>query len=336
MSAADAFLSANGYREAARAPLPGDAGHRRYVRLTGGPRPAILMDGSEAASVGLPSAAADLLAFLRVDAHLRSLGLSAPEVIAADVPGGLLLLEDLGDDTHAALLDRGAEPLPLYLAAMEALAVIHEAAPPAGLPPWDGATMARAAAATFLEWWWPAALGAPPTEPQREGFHAALRAMLQPFEGAGGFVHRDFFPANLMRLGRPGPAATGLLDFQDAAVGHPAYDVVSLLQDARRDVPEAVQEAALARYLALRPGVDPDAFAAAMAAMAAQRHLRVAALWVRLQRRDGKPSYLIHGPRCWRLLDRALAHPAAAPLAAFLDAEVPQRLRANPLMESAA
>jgi aminoglycoside/choline kinase family phosphotransferase len=111
---------------------------------------------------------------------------------------------------------------------------------------------------------------------------------------------------------------------------------VSLLQDARRDVPDAVRQAATARYLERRPGLDRTEFAAATAAMAAQRHLRVASLWVRLDRRDGKPHYLRHGPRCWRLLDEALVHPATAPLAAFLDEHVPRHRRANPVMEPAA
>jgi aminoglycoside/choline kinase family phosphotransferase len=333
----DRFLAAHGYAAANRAPLPGDAGHRRYLRLAGGPRPALLMDGSGAAAVGLPSAEADLRSFMAIAAHLRAIGLSAPEILAADPPAGLLLLEDLGEPTHATLLDAGAEPLPLYLAAAETLAALHEAPPPAGLPAWEGAAMARATAATFLDWWWPAALGADPSPAQREAFHAAMGAMLAPFEGAGAFVHRDYFPANLLPLPeRPAPASVGIIDFQDAGHGHPAYDLVSLLQDARRDVPDAVRQAATDRYLERRPGLDRTEFAAATAAMAAQRHLRVASLWVRLDRRDGKPHYLRHGPRCWRLLDEALVHPATAPLAAFLDEHVPRHRRANPVMEPAA
>jgi aminoglycoside/choline kinase family phosphotransferase len=160
---------------------------------------------------------------------------------------------------------------------------------------------------------------------------AALQATLAPFGEARGIVHRDFFPANLMRLpDRQGPRRTGILDFQDAALGHPAYDMASLVEDARRDVAPAPRRAALARYLALRPGLDREAFLAALAAHAAQRHLRVAALWVRLDRRDGKPGYLRHGPRCWALLDRALSQPACAPLRAFLDAHVPREMRRSP------
>jgi aminoglycoside/choline kinase family phosphotransferase len=144
-------------------------------------------------------------------------------------------------------------------------------------------------------------------------------------------VHRDYFPANLMRLdGRAGARRTGLLDFQDAGLGHPAYDLVSLVQDARRDVAPEARDAAIASYFAARPGVVRDDFSAAMAACAAQRHLRVAALWVRLSRRDQKPHYLAHGPRCWRLLDEALEHLATTPLRLWLDDALPRHLRRNP------
>jgi len=315
------FLRAHGFGDAVQHPLPGDASHRRYVRLSGGPRPALLMDAPP------PE---DVRPFLRIARHLRGADLSAPEIIAAEEDSGFLLLEDFGHDTHAALLDSGADPLPLYTEAAATLAALHEAPAPTGLPAWESATMARATAATFADWWWPTTFGAPPSDAVRAELDAALRAMLDPFAGAGCFVHRDYFPANLMRLDRDGPRCTGLLDFQDAGLGHPAYDLVSLVEDARRDVRDDVRDAAIAHYFDARPTLDRADFTAAVAACAAQRHLRVAALWTRLARRDDKPGYLIHGPRCWRLLDRALAHPATAPLRAFLDRHVPPGLRRNP------
>jgi aminoglycoside/choline kinase family phosphotransferase len=271
----------------------------------------------------------DVRPFLHVGAHLAGIGLSVPEIIAADAERGFLLIEDLGRDTMATRLDAGDDPLPLYLAAAEALAALHEHAPPEGLPRWDAARMGETAAATFLQWWWPEALGEAPSPAVEAEFHAAIAAMLAPF-AARGFVHRDFFPANLMPLDRAAPRHVGILDFQDAAVGHPAYDLVSLVEDARRDVDEDIRQQAIGRYLAHRPGLDAGDFRAAMAVHAAQRHLRVAALWTRLARRDGKWHYLRHGPRCWALLDRALAHPATAPLRRFLDTHVPPGLRANP------
>ncbi|MBO1075174.1 aminoglycoside phosphotransferase family protein [Roseomonas marmotae] len=331
MNAIDRFLDATGYGRASRAALPQDAGHRRYTRLSGAvPRPALLMDCTDAPRVGL-TPEEDLLPFLRIGAHIRGLGLSAPEVLAEDRANGLLLVEDLGRETHAGLLDAGADPLPLYVAAAEALAALHAAPPPPGLPDYEAPAMTRMAGLTFLDWWWPASFGAAPSDAIRAEFEAALHAMLSPHAGADGFVHRDYFPANLMHLpDRPGARRVGIIDFQDAARGHPAYDLVSLLQDARRDVAPEVRRIALEAYLAARPGLDAGGFTAAMAAMAAQRHLRVAALWVRLARRDGKPAYLRHGPRCWALLEQALQHPATAPLRRFLDRHVPPELRRNP------
>jgi aminoglycoside/choline kinase family phosphotransferase len=323
MRDAAAFLAAAGFGAARLDWLPGDASHRRYARLHGGPRPALLMDAPP------PE---DVRPFMAVARHIAGIGLSAPEIIAADAAAGVLLIEDFGDATHAALLDSGDAALPCYLAAAETLAALHATPPPAHLPAWGPAEMARATAATFLDWWWPAAMGAPAPDEARAQLDGALHAMLAPFALDRCFVHRDFFPANLMRLPeRTGPRRTGLLDFQDAARGSPAYDLVSLVEDARRDVAPAVRDAAIARYLEARGGMDRDRFLAAMAACAAQRHLRVAALWVRLARRDGKPGYLVHGPRCWRLLDAALAHPATRPVRDFLDARVPPALRRNPL-----
>jgi len=316
------FLAAHGYGAAERAPLPADASHRRYARLRGGPRPALLMDAPP------PE---DVRPFAALSRRLLAAGLSVPEVLAEDPAAGFLLVEDFGEATHAGLLDAGADPAPLYEEAAEALAALHAAPPPPGLPRWDAAAMAKATAATFLDWWWPAAFGAEPPSVVRAELDAALHATLAPFAGARGIVHRDFFPANLMRLpDRKGPRRTGILDFQDAALGHPAYDVASLVEDARRDVAPEVRRAALARYLSLRPGLDRGEFLGALAAHGAQRHLRVAALWVRLDRRDGKPGYLQHGPRCWGLLDRALSQPACAPLRDFLDGRVPREMRRNP------
>jgi aminoglycoside/choline kinase family phosphotransferase len=317
-----AFLKNAGFGAARLDPLPSDASARRYTRLLGGPRPALLMEAPPPENTR---------PFIAIAGHILRVGLSAPEIIAADPEAGLVLLEDFGDATHAALLDAGTPALALYAEATETLAALHEAAPPTGLPAWDAAAMARATAATFLDWWWPAMMGSAPDDALRAGLDGAIRAMLAPFAGTQGFVHRDYFPANLMRLeGRTGARRTGLLDFQDAGLGHPAYDLVSLVQDARRDVAPQARDAAIERYFAARPDVAREDFTAAMAACAAQRHLRVAALWVRLSRRDNKHHYLVHGPRCWQLLAEALEHPATTPLRLWLDAALPRHLRRNP------
>jgi N-acetylmuramate 1-kinase len=315
------FLTRHGFGAARAVPLAQDASFRRYLRLSGGPRPAILMDAPP------PE---DIAPFLRLVRHLAAIGLSPPEIIAAEPEQGLLLEEDLGDDLFSALLSPTAGPL--FDTAVDALLVMQRAAPPSDLPWWGAAEMAATALGTLLDWWWPAAFNQAAPEAARREIGVALEAMLAPVaEGPGEFVHRDFFAGNLVWLpGRDGPRRVGLLDFQNAAIGHPAYDLVSLIQDARRDIPLEISARVVQRYLSARPELDTGAFRAAMAACAAQRHLRVAGQWVRLARRDGRSQYLIYGPHTWRLLDAALAEPAAAPLAAALDRWIPQEMRGNP------
>ncbi len=192
--------------------------------------------------------------------------------------------------------------------------------------------MATTALATLFDWWWPAMFGTTAPNAARQDFAAALEAMLAPIAaGPLCFVHRDFFAGNLLWLPqRSGIQRIGVLDFQSAAIGHPAYDLASLLQDGRRDIPPELAERAMAHYLAARPELDRAAFRAAYAACAAQRHLRIVGQWVRLARRDGRPGYLIHGPRTWRLLQQALCDPATAPLRAVMDRWIPPDRRRNP------
>jgi N-acetylmuramate 1-kinase len=317
------FLAAAGYSADDAEPLAPDASFRRYLRLRQGP-PAVLMDAPP------PE---DVRPFLRIAAHLRGLGLSVPFIIAADPVDGLVLEEDLGDDLLSVLLDRRLVSAEVLLgAAVDALVEMQCAAPPDGLPGWNAATMSQAALGTLFDWWWPARFGAPAPGAARRDVEQALDAMLEPVsDGPFGFVHRDFFAGNLLWLpDRAGPARVGILDFQSAAVGHPAYDLVSLLQDARRDIQPELQKRAIRRYLTARPDLEPVAFRAAFAACAAQRHLRVACQWVRLAQRDGRPQYLAYGPRTWRLLNEALRQPAAAPLAAAVDRWLPMAQRGNP------
>jgi len=313
-----AFLASHGYAEARAVPLVQDASFRRYLRLTGGPRAAVLMDAPP------PE---DIRPFLHVALHLARIGLSVPEIIAADAQTGLLLEEDFGDGLFPAL------PSPdMFDAAVDALVAMQRAAPPPCLPPWDAAGMASTALATLFDWWWPAAFGSDAPAAARRQFAAALETMLAPLAaGPSCFVHRDFFAGNLIWLPRRhGIRRVGILDFQSAAIGPPAYDLASLLQDARRDIPDGVAERAIERYLAARPELDPAAFRTAYAACAAQRYLRVAGQWVRLARRDGRRFYLAHGPRTWRLLEQAVRQPVAAPLAAALDRWIPPERRGNP------
>lgn len=313
------FLARHGCGAARIEPLAQDASFRRYWRVLDGPCPAVLMDA-------LPPE--DVSPFLHIGAHLARIGLSVPKILAADVPAGLLLEEDLGD----ALLSTMAPCEELYDAAVDVLVAIQRAAPPADLPAWGAAEMSMTARATLLDWWWPVAFGVPAPEAARRDFADALAALLAPVAAEPTcFVHRDFFPGNLLWLAdRRGIGRVGVIDFQGAGLGHPAYDLVSLIQDARRDIPADLAERAVARYLVARPELDRPDFHAAFIACAAQRHLRVSAQWVRLAQRDGRPAYLIHGPRTWRLLGHALHHSAAAPLTAAMDRWIPPEYRANP------
>ncbi|HTW72704.1 MAG TPA: phosphotransferase [Acetobacteraceae bacterium] len=338
-----AFLARHGYAEAARAPLAPDASFRRYLRLSGGKRPAVLMDAPP------PE---DVRPFVRMAAHIAGIGLSAPEIIAADAANGLVLEEDLGDGVVGTVESRTAPPLAGLgsgadqgrregeslsstsglAAAVDCLIALQRAAPPPGLLLWDAPAMTQAALGTLLDWWWPAAFGGPAPPAARDDFAAALAAMLCPLAGGPRcFVHRDFFAGNLIWLPqREGLRRVGILDFQSAALGHPAYDLASLLQDARQDAAPGAEKRAIAQYLGGRPDLDPQDFRTAYAICAAQRHLRVACQWVRLAVRDRRPHYLAHGPRTWRLLDKALTHQAAAPLAAAMDRWIPPALRTNP------
>ena len=313
-----AFLARHGYGDAQVAPLAQDASFRRYLRIGGG---AVLMDAPP------PE---DIRPFLRIAEHLAGIGLSTPRILAADPANGLLLEEDLGDDLFSAILTPGTSES-LFAAAVDALIAMQRAAPP-DLPPWNAGMMAETALGTLFDWWWPAVFKTPAPPEARAEVAGALATMLRPVgDGQKTFVHRDWFAGNLLWLpDRIGIRRVGIIDFQGAALGHPAYDLVSLLQDARRDIDPAFADRMLARYLHARPEYDPAAFRTAYDACAAQRHLRVACQWVRLARRDGKPQYLAHGPRTWALLDKALRQPAAQPLSEALDRWVPKTLRGNP------
>ena len=315
----DTFLAANGYALRDARPLAQDASFRRYLRLDGG---AVLMDAPP------PE---DIRPFLRIAAHLEAIGLSVPRIAAADPANGLILEEDLGDSLFGAIMTEDTAEK-LLEAAIDALVILQRAAPPPGMPSWGKPEMMDTALGTLFDWWWPAMHGGPPPDAARAEVADALAAVLTVVEtGPRCLVHRDFFAGNLLWLDRrAGHRRTGVIDFQGCAIGHPAYDLVSLLQDARRDIPAHWADRALRRYLAARPEIDPIAFRAAYAACAAQRHLRVSCQWVRLARRDGRPQYLEHGPRTWRLLNAALTNPAVAKLAAALDRWVPPAQRRNP------
>jgi hypothetical protein len=314
------FLRLNGHGDTVLQPLPGDASLRRYLRLEG--RNALLMDAPPPDKIG---------PFIHIANHLRGIGVSVPAILAADETQGLLIEEDLGDQLFSSIMT-DANIVELIDAAVDVLVVMQRAAPPADLPLWDKFAMLDALLEPLHRWWWVSMFGGRMPGKANAEITAAVDSMLHPLNrGPKSFVHRDFFAGNLLWLPeRTGPRQVGVIDFQSAALGHPAYDLVSLLQDSRRAMPEAVEQHAIARYLSARPDLDPIAFRQAYDACAAHRHFRVACQWVRLAKRDGRPHYLAHAPHTWAMLTRALTRPAAAPLAAALDRWIPPEKRCNP------
>lgn len=301
------FLHGTGWREARVEPLAGDASARRYFRLWGTEGTAVLMDD--------PTGAAGR--YLAMTDWLRQRNFHAPAILAADQARGLLLVEDLGDDLVARVLDRAPELAPqIYDRIADLIADLHAQRPPAFVPALDGPALAGQAG-LFAEY--TAAAGAPGAGAKVPDAIAALHAALCA-DALPVLSLRDFHAENLVWQG---DAPLGLLDFQDAVATHPAYELASVLQDARRDVAPDLEKRTLARYLAAT-GLDAERFRAAYALLGAQRNLRIMGIFTRLCLRDGKDRYLDMMPRVWAAIARDIAHPALAPLAhALRDVPVP-------------
>lgn len=327
------FLTEAGFADAAHYPLPGDASTRRYERLIQpdghsfmlmdqplvDARPCALSDTPEDRLTKGYFALARLSAgrieaFLAVANYLREQGLSTPEIIAADAANGLLISEDLGDNLFVSLIEKGEPEAPLYLAAIEVLAKLHAVSPPDVLEDgwpllaYDGLAL-QTGADVFTEWY-----------PHYDGSISLGEQALADWEilwaprrqsaeaGASVFIHRDFHAENLIWLPeREGVKRVGLIDFQDALRGHPAWDLLSLLQDARRDVPEALETQGLAHYFALRPALDQTKFMRDYTALATLNAARILGVFARLVTRDNKPKYEAFMPCMWSYLKRNLA-----------------------------
>ncbi|MCP4330418.1 MAG: phosphotransferase [Alphaproteobacteria bacterium] len=322
----DRFLAASGWGSARRRPLDGDASFRRYIRL-------IKDDGAMAMLMDAPPPQEDVRPFVVVDRHLRRLGFSAPDILAENAEHGFLLLEDLGDATFTRVLAEGGDETNLYALATDVLIALHRHAGSvdAPVPPYDDGRLLDEAV-LLVDWFLPAVTGTPVTDSDRSDYLDLWRQMLPVARGVpDSLVLRDYHVDNLLRVDRrQGLAACGLLDFQDAVIGPCPYDLVSLLEDARRDISGVLIESMHARYLEAFPELDRDAFTASMAVLGAQRHAKVIGIFTRLDRRDGKPIYLRHIPRVWRLLERNLSHPALAELRRWIDERVPPTLHVAP------
>lgn len=324
------FIAATDWAGAAIAPLAGDASNRRYLRLThpSTGTTAVLMDAP-------PERGEDVRPFMHIARYLTGLGLSAPQILAQDESRGFLILEDLGDALFARVIPVAPQMEDqLYAAATDVLIDLHRAPPPEGLKPYGPEAMTDMAALAF-DWYLTGATG--DNSPQRAEVLAALQRLLRQHAATTDvIVLRDYHAENLLWLpGRIGAARVGLLDFQDAMTGHRAYDLVSVLQDARRDVPQAVEAAMIARYCAAT-ATEQTLFEGAYHCLGAQRNLRILGVFARLCLRDGKGHYIDLIPRVWDHLQRDLDHPTLSPVADLLRAALPapapairERLRAQ-------
>ena len=356
------FLARSGLGDATRQLLAGDASTRRYERLTTpSGRSLIFMDQPPAVeSAPCPPgatpqerikagynasarlAAGRIEAFIAVAEYLRAQGLSAPQIVAADPEQGLAVLEDLGDDLYARLIETGSAETPLYAGAIDALLALHAAPPPpvlrGGSADWPLLAYDDLALKTgsdlFLDWW-PKFSGqdafSNDAAAEWEALWAPVRARGEAgAEGPGGvFAHRDYHAENLIWLpGRERAQRVGMLDFQDALRAHPAWDLLSLLQDARRDVPPELEAAMLDRYLAGRPDVDRDSFLADYHALAALNAARILFIFARQVAGFKRPRYTAFMPRTWRHLERNLGAPGMEGLKAWFDRQVPAGHRA--------
>ncbi|MFN0219086.1 MAG: tRNA (adenosine(37)-N6)-threonylcarbamoyltransferase complex ATPase subunit type 1 TsaE [Hyphomicrobium sp.] len=333
--------------------LQGDASPRRYARIDGGEaRKAILMD-APASGDGPPIRdgksysriallAEDVRAFVAVADALRARGFSAPEIYAADFEHGLLLIEDFGDDVFGAEARRGGDQAGYWARGVDVLVGLRAAPPPEEmalpnamsyfLPRLDAGAL-EIETALLLDWYWPAAIGAPAPPAARDDFETAWRqifdaVLTEPLA----WMLRDYHSPNLLALtGRDPPCDVGLIDFQDAVRGPAAYDLASLLQDARVDVAADLEATLLARYIEKTRSAEPDfdeaRFAFSYAALGAQRNTKILGIFTRLAVRDGKRQYLAHMPRIWGYLERDLAHPRLAPLATWYATHLPTSVR---------
>ena len=339
------FLRDCGLATARRRHLQGDASSRRYERIGEDADRCVLMDApARADGDAVPRhgeayskvahLAEDVRPFVAVGAALRAAGFSAPETFCHDMEAGFLLLEDLGREGIAA---RGAPVTERYEVATDCLVALHRQVWPDTFPlpggdlhrpaPYDGRAL-MIEVELLLDWFLPHQCGVRATAAQEEEFRKLWACRFAALaEAEKSLVLRDYHSPNLLWLaGRQGVARIGLLDFQDAVIGPAAYDLASLLQDARTSVPPALEERLLDRYLAARAGdrgFDRENFIATYHVMAAQRASKVLGIFARLDRRDGKPAYLAHIPRVHGYLRRALRHPVLGDLAVWYEEHLP-------------
>ena len=323
------FLDKEGWGRAKREPLMADASFRRYERLELTGNLAMLMDA--------PPPIESIDKFITISQHLYSLGFSTPKVLARDISNGLLIIEDLGNETFTKALsaNRSIDETNLYNLAVDVLIKLHNYPMKDVLPSnTENYSIDHLLdeAQLFCDWTWGALFGTKPETKVIDSFQSAWIEALTPFiKMDETLVLRDYHVDNLMVLkNRSGIAKCGLLDFQDAVIGHRAYDLMSLLEDARRDININIKEKMLERYFRAFPSLEKKQFSAAFAVFAAQRHTKVIGIFTRLCMRDGRTAYLRHIPRVWRLLESTLLHQSLAPVARWFETNIPPERRITP------
>jgi aminoglycoside/choline kinase family phosphotransferase len=311
----DNFLTSAGWQGARRNALAGDASFRRYER--------IYMDGKQAVLMDAPPGKEDVRLFVQVAEHLHRFNYSAPKILAQDIANGFLLLEDLGDSIFTKVLHTNPEKEEeLYLRAADVLVDIYHQAPKADyvdFAPYDE-TLYMRECTLFGEWFLPMVVPEEQAKIHAGYYKAIWQGILPKLQGIRSvLVMRDYHADNLLWLGeRAGLKRVGLLDFQDAVIGSPAYDMVSFLEDARRDVTSKTVQNLISHYIQ-NTGVSKDNFMTAYAILGAQRNCKIIGIFARLAVRDNKKNYLSYLPRVWKHLEQDLQHPDLKPLRNWMD-----------------
>lgn len=319
------FLQAIGWSEVKMEALQADASFRRYYRLPGAPQPSLLMQDPPDRPAVPPFVMVE--PFIAIAEHLHALGLRAPEIFFKDLENGLLVLEDFGSNTYTELFNAGADPKPLYELAVDVLVHLHQHPQRNDLPlkPYSDQVLIEEAM-LLLDWYYPALTGNKPTDALKQSFADVWREVFKKMPAdQQTLVLRDYHVDNLMLTADgQGIGKCGLLDFQDALIGQFSYDLMSLLEDARRDVPQELQKHLYDRYInAMGPDLDKEGFDYAYRVLAAQRHAKVLGIFVRLYERDGKDRYLQFIPHVHKLFMQSVNDPALAPLKAwFIDNKI--------------
>jgi len=318
------FLFRNGWGNADRKNIAGDASFRSYERLQKQKKTAILMNA--------PPTKENTYKFVLIAEHLKTLGYSVPEIIAKDQKEGFLLLEDLGENTYTKLINEGYDEGYLYELATDVLISMHKLSVQKVVPKCVNEFSKKRIineVQQIIDWYFPLKGISPPSEEQQNEFKKLWLDLIPlAWKVPTSLILFDYHVDNLLLIPKKtGISACGLLDFQDAVHGPITYDLASLLEDARRNVDLQVAEKMKDKYLKSFPKVDRESFNTSWSIMAAQRHTRVIGTFSRLKIRDKKPEYIQHIPRLWNYMEKCLTNPYLNKLSIWFKNNIPNNLR---------